>query len=291
MNKLVSQVIRSDELPALRSFLERFDTFQTLFPPIKQFEVIIDASVVISDLIWLTKHRKKKDARSSLQELIDSETVIPYAPSVLKEEVHKRLLTVSKEQRISLNNLEAEWEKYAKTIVFEDSPNQSHELTDDIRDPNDLPYISLQLAKNASIYTRDKDFSSMGGATIDFHVVARLRDYSRHAAIEYTIKSGGVVVAVISGKLVELLFSFVKSLAAQIGKLPSWVWLIACGVLIVALLHPTSRKAVITFISTLPVSTKEIGLKIVEFTKPFVIEHYNAKEQAEAALDSVTAKV
>ena len=225
-----------------------------------------------------------------LRELIHSETVIPYAPSVLKKEVRKRLSTISKEQRISLKKLEAEWEKYAKIIVFEDATNQPHELTGDIRDPNDLPYISLQLAKNASIYTRDKDFSSMGGITIDLHVIARLRDYFRYAAIEYTIKSGGIVVAVISGKLVEQLFHFIKSIAEQVGILPSWVWLIVCGILIVALLHPNSRKAVITFITTLPVKTKEIGLKIVEFTKPLVIEHYNAKEQAEVALSAVTTK-
>ena len=291
MNEDSLKGIRSDGLTKLRDFFEKCGACRESIPPIFQLEVIVDANIIISDLIWLVKGRRDKHARTKLQELIDSETILACAPSILKVEVTKHLSRIAKKEGIAIQDLEAEWQEYAKKIVFEDLPYQLPNLTTDDRDPNDLPYITLQHWTGARIYTKDKDISAMGGVTVGHTVIAHLHDYSRHAAIEYTIKYQGVVIAVLSEKLVKLLFSFIESLAISAKKLPSWVWFLACGVLIVGLLNSTSRKLIVTWISSLPVKTMKTGLKIVEFTEPFVLEHQKAQEKAIAALKAVNFKL
>jgi predicted nucleic acid-binding protein len=287
MNEDFIEAIRSDDLSKLRAFFEKCEAFRESIAPIFQLEVIVDANVIISDLIWLVKVRRYKQARTRLQELIDSETILAYAPSVLKAEVSKHLSSIAKKEGLAIEDLAAEWQEYANKIVFEDLAYQPANLPPDERDPDDLPYIKLQQRTGARIYTKDKDISAMGGVTIGYTVIAHLRDYSRHAAIEYTIKYQGVVIAVLSKNSAKLLFSFIKSLAISARKLPSWVWFVACGVLIVGLLNPTSRNLIVTWISSLPVKAMKIGLKVVKFTEPFVLEHQKAQEKAIAALNAV----
>ena len=83
--------IKSDDLSNLRSLLDKYGAFLSSIAPIFQLKVIVDANVIIGDLIWLTKHRKKRNARTALQELIEAETVIAHAPTILEVEVKKHL--------------------------------------------------------------------------------------------------------------------------------------------------------------------------------------------------------
>jgi len=291
MNEYFLETIRSDDLVELRDIFEKSEAFRELIAPIFQLEVIVDANVIISDLIHLARGRKAKPARTKLQELIDSETVVAYAPSILKVEVNKHLSTISKKKGIPIEDLEAEWREYAKKIIFRDTSYRPPNSTDEERDPDDLPYITLQQKTGAPIYTRDKDIHAMDGQTIGYTVITHLRDYSRYASIEYTIKYQGVVVAVLNEKLIEVLFSFIKSLARFARKLPSWVWFVVCGVLIAGLLNSTSRYKIATWMSYFSTETKEIGLKIFNLTEPFILEHQKAQKQAIASLKAVNSEL
>ena len=279
--------IKSDDLSNLRSLLDKYGAFLSSIAPIFQLKVIVDANVIIGDLIWLTKHRKKRNAQTALQELIKAETVIAHAPTILEVEVKKHLSAVAKKYGINEEYLQAEWQSYANCIEFTDVPNVSSPLVAAVRDPNDIPYLTLQRATSAPIYTRDKDIPAMGGATVNYTVIAKLQEYSRSAAVEYTIKSQGIVIAVISGKIVEQLFSFVRSLTAGAKKLPSWVWLFAGATVVIALLNPKIRNMMTSWVSSLPNKAQKFGMQLIKLTEPIVHEHQRAKEMADKALEAV----
>jgi hypothetical protein len=65
-------IIPSDDLLRLRElFLHWAPLFRLLeLPP--QYRLVLDANVVIADLLFLTKARRDSSARSSLQEAVDS---------------------------------------------------------------------------------------------------------------------------------------------------------------------------------------------------------------------------
>lgn len=85
-----------------------FRALQSSFPALKplgdlfQATVIIDASVVIQDLVWLCGKRQNPAARTALQEVIAGGTVRPTAPRHLDDEIRAKLPDVSHRESIAI---------------------------------------------------------------------------------------------------------------------------------------------------------------------------------------------
>lgn len=281
---------KSDDLMQLRRFFEEHGALLQMVRPLFKMQIIIDANVVIRDLIRVAE-RGNCEERSWVQELCAAGTLTACAPLVLDAEVRRQLPHVAKKRHVSLTLLMAQWEVYSQSITFINVANEVTPSDRNVRDPDDLPYIWLQQKTDALIYTNDKDIPAMGGRTIGYTVIAHLRNYSRSAAVEYTIKYEGIIIASVSAELVKAAFNFLRSLSANAKKAPYWMWLVGGAAVVIALLHPRVRTTAVSLISSLPRKARRFGSVLVEMTEPLMITHSEAKRNADTALESAFLQI
>ena len=92
-------------------------------------------------------------------------------------------------------------------------------------DPKDVPYYATwrQLGATA-VYTRGKHFDAMGVHLVDHTLFISLRASARDAAVELTVKFGGVMVAFAGVAAIRALAAALSALAllfADSLRLPS----------------------------------------------------------------------
>jgi predicted nucleic acid-binding protein len=254
----------SASLATLREFIATMYSLGKVLNNAIQLRIVLDSNVILGDLIWLCKGRVKPGAKTSIQELVTSKTLIPYAPSVARQEVDRALPNIADKYKIEVDVLLEAWADYQKALIFCDVTVEAREHHGQVRDPTDLPFI--QLAKDigaAGIATKDKDIEAMGGNRIHLDCVIQLRDYSRAKNIELSIQVGGVVLAMVVASLVAGVVKGLQAIISAIVRLPPWIQvLLICGVL-AAVAHPRSRQAIQSAISELSarVRTGAAGLK------------------------------
>ncbi|MDR6420512.1 hypothetical protein J2801_002793 [Paraburkholderia phenoliruptrix] len=78
---------------ALKEYRKLYQDGAPLAPLASLFQVnlILDANIIIRELIWATTRRKNPFGRSELLEVLEVETVIAWAPTFLKDEVAKHI--------------------------------------------------------------------------------------------------------------------------------------------------------------------------------------------------------
>jgi hypothetical protein len=111
--------IRSDELPKLALVLRQIRSIPDL-GELFQVNVILDANVVIRELIWLSKKRTNPKARPEVLELIECETVRAHAPTFLNQEIEAKIPVVAKQRKVPEETLRGHWAKYRERIKFTD---------------------------------------------------------------------------------------------------------------------------------------------------------------------------
>lgn len=230
--------------------------------------------------------RKNPLAKTELQELLHSKTIIAQAPTFLKEEVEKYLPILSEKKNIELSSMQKEWDNYMSLIVFYEIKIEEYEK-ENVRDPKDLPYIKLQKATGAIIHSKDKDIQAMGGSVITHSVITNLRDYSRDSAIEYTLKIGGVFAGHISENLIDLLMLLLKKIFSTIKDMPEWARWMALGMLVLVLLNKNSRDKLTLLSANLLIGSTTLLNDILEEIEPMIIAHEEAKLRASKNLEIV----
>ena len=222
---------------------------------------------------------------------MECQTFVPLAPEKLNEEVSSYLPVIAEKHDLDVQNLELLWDELASHISFHHVEVAYSPSDTDVRDLDDLPYIYLHQRTGAPIYSKDKDIPAMGGSVIGWSVVMKLKEYSSHAAIEYTIKSNGIIIANLSAKAASALFEFIKSLGSKTKQLPPSVLWVAGGVLAGLIIHPKSRAFIVSALRALPEKTQKLGKILLEAAKPLMQEHNDAKIKAEKALSEVKVKL
>jgi predicted nucleic acid-binding protein len=276
MATLSATSIQSETLVSLRSLVDQSPLFKH-FQGIFQLTVIIDANIILRDLLWLTKKRVKPDARSELKELLDAETVLAIAPTFLQEEIVHHIQKFSDERSIPHNVLMAEWETYKARIRFVDvgGPDQT------FLDPKDAPYIKLQRQSGHLIYSRDTDILRMGGMTAPPILFANLRLYSRQVVIEYTLKAGGQGTLVVTFALAAAVTKFTRALVGRASK--GFLWTAAL-VIVCALIYGPTRQFLKNLVAGLPEKSQRLGGWLSAEFAALADEHEKAKEAAGSAL-------
>jgi predicted nucleic acid-binding protein len=214
----------------------------------KAIKLVIDANVIISDIRWLVKKRRKPGARTSLQEVVASQTVVAFAPLFLETEVRKELAAVASEENISLDAMLAEWMVYRQHIRFFEtpSPSPSDAMSSDIADPKDAPYVETYIALGAAaIITADTDFKRMRARTVQVELTTTMRSYSRSASIEFSIKFLGLFATTLSGALVLQLVMTLRWLVRAFIRMPRPVQALVIAALLAALPDRQTRARLI----------------------------------------------
>jgi predicted nucleic acid-binding protein len=279
--------IRSDALKEFRSFYADGAPL-ALLASLFQVNLILDANVIIKELIWATTKRKNPQGRSELLEVLEVETVIAWAPTFLKREVEKYIPLII-EKGAKHEDVTAHWLRLRILINFVDVGGIPEDGVE-YRDPKDVPYLRLQQEINATIVTADKDIAAMGGTVAPIAVMATLRAYSRVAAVQVTFQVGSYTLGGLGLKALSGATKFVHSAAKKaVANVPREVWLGLLALLCVAMIIPASR----TWIrSQLEVMTRPLGLtfeSLVQVSAMLATEFGQRRLEAEEALSKVHA--
>lgn len=280
--KNLVQLTRSDDLPKVTAYLRQITIFKDRVN-VFQVDLILDANIVIRDLLWLARKRTKPEARTELMELMDCEVVRAYAPHFLIREINVNIPVLAEEHGVAVKLLRDLWGLYRKRITFVavGGPAKGAGLID----PKDAPYLRLQKKLSYPIASEDPHIAAMGGRVVRIQIFSSLRAYSRSAAIEYQFKMSGVGSTMMLAAMCQGGLALVR----QAGELPKpilWGGLIL-GALLLA--HPTSRKRIF-----------EIGAGLFEggalaleaafgVLLPMLEEHYSAQERAQLSLAQAQA--
>ena len=279
--------IRSDVLKDYRKLYDDGASFAQL-ASLFQVNLILDANVVIRELIWSTTKRKNPIGRSELLEVLEVETVIAWAPTFIESEVEKYIpLIIGKGAKHE--EVTAHWLRLRSLIKLVDVggiPEDGGKY----RDPKDVPYILLQQKIGAAIVTTDKDIAGMGGTVAPIAVMATLRAYSRAAAVQVTFQVGGYTLGGLGLKALSGATKFVLSAAKKAAvNVPREVWLAALAALCVAMVIPASRNWLRSQLETM---ARPLGISIeslAQVSAMLATEFGQRKIEADEALSKVHA--
>lgn len=277
---------KSDSLSQLRPFFESLDDLDVL-GTIHQFPIIVDSCVILSDLIWLTKHRKKIKARTSLQESVHAGTLILYAPNELEKEVNNKLQRISKDEGISLQDLNKAWNDYKKLIQFSKVETSTQVEIKNAQDPKDLPFKKLQIITGYPIYTNDSDIDAMGGKVIQREAIDQSRNYSRSAAVEFSLKYLGLFS--IASVFVLIKFIWVSTISTMniIKQAPGWLKFGGLMILILFLINKNSNQHIRSASKKGVSRIKNIGFIFLDFIAPFIDKFNKSQEKSTFSLNLI----
>jgi predicted nucleic acid-binding protein len=265
----------SDNLRSLYELCEKYPSFAKLFGMGTQIRFVIDTNIVLDELLFVTTKRGKDSARTALREVLDSGLAITIAPTKLHEEVNRHIPRLALERSVPEEAFRQAWVELQTQIEFRDVkenpfPGQS------LRDPDDIPFLELYLSSGVdAVLTRDKDIAAMGAKALGPEVLRPMRDYARAKSPEVSLRIGGVVVV---GIPVVSLVAVLKVLATALRSfrnLRPELQLLLLGGVVLAVFHPTTRKALSAGVSSLAIGLKssagifgevfgEVALKIVD---------------------------
>jgi predicted nucleic acid-binding protein len=279
--------VRSDQLVDLARILARFEPFRS-GTTVVHATLILDANVVIADLIWLCQRRKKNEARSTLLELIECSTVKAYAPTFLTQEIENHFTSLEAERGILPAEARQAWQRFQPRITFVDvgGPDASFP---GVTDPKDVPYVRLQRQLSLPIVTEDSHLACMGATVIQIQLFAPLRTYSRQRAVEYQIKIAGLGAVFAASLAAKLAIDGTKAASAAIGNLPKPVQVLGAIGLIAAFVHPSSRRWIFDKLDRAMEVGGQVTAEFYKVLMPIVEEHYAAKRLADDGLAAVVA--
>jgi predicted nucleic acid-binding protein len=238
-----------------------------------QLGVIVDANVVISDLLWLSRKRRVPHALTMLQEVLTYKTVIATAPTHLDSEIESKLPVIAAKEGVPTDVLYQHWLEYKKLIQFE---VVEEEPTDPMaRDPKDIPYLRLHQKTKLPIYTRDADLAAMGAAVVSGELIVKMRDYTRHANVEFAVKFGLVTISGITAAMVAALWRALYSGLHAFKRLPPGAQLLIIAGVMVAICHPRTRALAIELARGIGLPLWEAIQPILEASEPYLAQ-YNA---------------
>ena len=217
------EAIRSDTLVELRQFLSSYHQLRGIVGEIAQFRIVLDTNMALRDIMWLAKREDRPDLQTSLLEAIHAETMEVFAPPQLLMEVEEKMPIVAAQRDIPLDAMRRQWERYVLHIQILDAPSH-HECHTNIVDADDLPFVELARHIGAiGVLSDDRHITRMGGTRLTLDFVLSVRDYSRSAAIDLTIRLGTVSIAMISVAALAITWKTLDALRQGFFRLPPWV--------------------------------------------------------------------
>ncbi len=232
-------VMRSDFLKILRQLSKT----QKWIGPIAQFTIVVDANIILGDLIWLVCKRKNLDANTELMECIYAGTIVAYSTRQVLAEVEKEIPNRAGQYGRHEEEFHREWVSYKQLLKIKTPPKRNIDKYISGRDPDDAPSLGLaDVLKADGVLTKDEDLVAMGGFCLQLDFTRKARDYSRQIVVSATIKYGlgqtGIAVYYSVNGLVKTLSSITK----WVLDLPVAVKVILLAIGLAAVLHPKSKQ-------------------------------------------------
>jgi predicted nucleic acid-binding protein len=249
--------------------------------------LVVDANIILGDLIWLVSKRTNSSAKTQLMETIEAETVEIYAPPIFFDEVEEKIPLLATEKGLDISLMYEHWAIYKTKIKLSSPDPDKVKILRGGKDPDDAEYIALEQTMGAAgVISKNHDIRLMGGNQVSVTCITHLRNYSRSTSIELNIKVNGVMFANLSIAAVQGLFVGAKALINGIGKAPDWVKfaLLAGGLYVV--LHPGARTAVVSGLKNVLQGIGEATPSIIALIAEAAVLAEKHKSEAQSYLDS-----
>ena len=239
--------IRSEMLGDLR----KIEGMKNLLGHLAQFNVVVDANIILGDLIWLVDKRKKPEATTELVECIKAGTIVAFASRSVLNEVNKHIATIAASNSLSEEELRREWKAYRKLIKVRTPRKEIVDRYKDGQDPDDAPTIALaEMLRADGILSKDEDIVAMGGLVIEMDFTRHARDYSRKTAVVATIHYSSGMALTVSLALIKNALQVVARFVSWFRTLPAPVQVI----IFLAIIAVASNKKVQERVTSMIVS-------------------------------------
>jgi len=248
----------SDNLRPVYELCAKYPSLSELLGLRPQIRFVIDTNIVLDELLFVTTKRRKAFARTALREVLDSGVAVTIAPTKMHEEVNRHIPRLARERSVPEERFRQAWVELQAQIEFRDVRDVKEGLPGrNVRDPDDLPFVILYLSSGVdAVLTRDLDIPAMGAKALGPEALVPVRDYARAKSPEVSLRFGGVLVVgipivslVASLKLLSMALRAFRNLSPELQ-------LLLLGGVVLAALHPTSRKALYAGFSSVTTGLK-----------------------------------
>lgn len=234
-------------LDNLRQVIQSYSDLEKYIGSIFQLRLVIDTNAVISDLLWMAR-RKREENKTAIIEVIQAGTLIAYAPVQLKYEIEEHLPKIANKKNIPFEKIQNEWLAYQQYLEFIEIDEEELIKYENSVDPKDAPFVILSEILNvAGVISNDPHIEQLGGKRIALDIRLSLRDYSRTAAVAFSIRLGGVALSYVSVGLLAALGKGVGKLLQAIINLPDKAKMLLIAGLVLVFLMPSTRSRLFAY--------------------------------------------
>lgn len=234
---------RSDWLPLLQLLAAQVPALAPLVEEHLQIRLVIDANFVHRELQWRLKSRQQKNARTRLQEAVDSGVLVLFAPAHLEAEIREHLGEIAQRSKTTREQALIEWQAFRSKVHFY-TPQKALRLKRGVPvvDPDDLPYIAAcnELGAHA-VYSKDKHFKTMSAPVISLAIDASLQRYARARTIQIGVMVGGVYSITLSAEAIATIIRMLFKQFQAFRKLHVAVQIAIVAALVILFSNPKLR--------------------------------------------------
>jgi putative PIN family toxin of toxin-antitoxin system len=248
--------------------LRNFNVIKRFIGSIAQFTIVLDANIILGDLIWLVSKREQPGAITELMECIRAGTIVAYISRSVLGEIEEHIPNIASDKDLSSDALLTEWKQYRKLVKVRAPKKKLIDQYMTGRDPDDAPVVALgKMLRADGILSKDKDIVAMGGLVIEADFTRQARDYSRKTAIVVTIKASGVIAAIVGYGALEVIGQLIAGAAAQFMRLPPVVKLGILAAILVVALNERARNRVMDVVTLANAAPSKYLPAILDFLK------------------------
>jgi len=244
----VGRVFRGqpEMLAAIRRFQGCRTDLAALLPDIASYVVVVDANVLIRDLLWLLEKRRLPDVKPAILECMIAGTFVAYVTGDVVAEVERNMPAILRERGLPEVAWISHWREYRRHLKIESPDTRVVATYASGRDPSDAPTLALaEIVAACGILSADKDIAAMGGKVLPGSFKIEARSYSRDAAVYFSLKIGGIYCAATAFEALALAARGIRRGFSSFMALPPALKTIAVCAAILAILYPTSRAVLI----------------------------------------------
>jgi predicted nucleic acid-binding protein len=254
-------------LPLVLQLRSSYPALQQILQAPFQLNLIIDTNVILGDMLWMLKKRRDANAKTEILELLQNKMLFACAPSLLKKEIKRHIPAIAKKEGLDERAFLCLWKEYERYIEFLPYKTSQKLRKQCERDPNDAPFLALQMSHRYPIHSKDKDMVAMGGKVINARLITDLKEYSRNAEICYSFEISGIGIGILT-------ISTARAIFVLLSKIPKQVYGVAAVCLFVLLLNQKTREPILKYIESNMKGISVILEEVVNILSP-CLEKYN----------------
>ncbi len=188
-----------ESLMRLRAIFLESSGFSVLLSTVFTFEVVIDANMMVTDVLARRRHQGHP---SNNERLVAAGILKLHVPSGAIAEMESRALPkVAKKKKIPISELDAIWREYRTSLTIHEGYDIASRAIIGMTDPDDEIYVTLMQDIGAlGVLTQDRHFDFLELRAFNHIVLKDIQSYTIAMTNYLNLHFGGVMGASLAGK-------------------------------------------------------------------------------------------